>query len=90
MGQISSSVPHMTAEPGYIMIDKPFQVRPFIMKSEAYVVENPRPDTRRGIDDASYPRPAVRRRPRSEEMSMAYDHNERALEESSSSTGIQT
>jgi len=27
MGQISSSVPHMTAEPGYIMIDKPFQVR---------------------------------------------------------------
>jgi hypothetical protein len=25
MGQISSSVPHMTAEPGYIMIDKPFQ-----------------------------------------------------------------
>ena len=26
MGQISSSVPHMTAEPGYIMIDKPFQV----------------------------------------------------------------
>jgi hypothetical protein len=26
MGQISSSVPHMIAEPGYIMIDKPFQV----------------------------------------------------------------
>lgn len=26
MGQISSSVPDMTAEPGFIMIDKPFQV----------------------------------------------------------------
>lgn len=27
MGQISSSVADMTAEPGFIMIDKPYQVR---------------------------------------------------------------
>lgn len=26
MGQISSSIPDMTAEPGFIMIDKPYQV----------------------------------------------------------------
>jgi hypothetical protein len=34
MGQISSSVPHMTAEPGYIMIDKPFQVRSLCKTNE--------------------------------------------------------